>query len=318
MKILKDRSSHLEDEMVINQNKAASKNNMILSLTLLGIIGMIFGVWVWVMSYNFTYSMIIMFLSAVSMQFAWETHKESQRDINAYRKGISGEESVISTLNYLDDTYYLINDIVLERPYGNIDHILLGPNGIFVIETKNYKGTIRCDRDEWSRIYPSKYGFKTYQMTSPSKQAKGNAMALGKFLKENTNIIIKVPDLFISSIVVFAEQNTHLKLDNPTLPVLKIDELNDYILNNKSNIQFTDDDLGSIAKSILNASKTGNPVKEEPKLDCFGGGNFVEPASEGNLGRDQKLKKQDPTVLFANGKVGPQTRAAKAKKDSKK
>jgi hypothetical protein len=69
MKILKDRSSHLENRMAIEQNKAASKNNMILALTLIGIIGIIFGVWV--MLYNFTYSMIIMFLSMVSMQFAW-------------------------------------------------------------------------------------------------------------------------------------------------------------------------------------------------------------------------------------------------------
>ena len=48
-------------------------------------------------------------------------------------KGILGEEMVVETLTPLDNSYVLINDVLLPEGKGNIDHILVGPTGIFVI-----------------------------------------------------------------------------------------------------------------------------------------------------------------------------------------
>jgi hypothetical protein len=41
----------------------------------------------------------------------------------------------------LSDDYYLLNDLYLRDGGGDIDHIVLGPNGVFVLETKNWSGT---------------------------------------------------------------------------------------------------------------------------------------------------------------------------------
>jgi len=195
MKILKERTGHLESRVSIAQNEAAEQNYFIIILGLTGMIGIIIGL--------YTYNILVIFLSVIAMQIAWATNRNSQRAIEAPKKGISGEEAVINAMKYLADTYYLINDVALKQPYGNIDHILLGPNGIFVIETKNYNGgTIRCNGDEWSRLYPGKYGFKAYHMNSPSKQAKGNAVRLRNFLKENTDTLKKWPNLFMNGVVV--------------------------------------------------------------------------------------------------------------------
>ncbi len=46
---------------------------------------------------------------------------------------------VVETLTTLDNSYVLINDVVLPDRKGNIDHILVGPNGVFAIETKSYR-----------------------------------------------------------------------------------------------------------------------------------------------------------------------------------
>lgn len=59
-----------------------------------------------------------------------------------YGKGRRGEEFVTGVLAALDDDYFLMNDIKFSDGYGNIDHVVLGPNGVFVIETKNYSGEI--------------------------------------------------------------------------------------------------------------------------------------------------------------------------------
>lgn len=60
-------------------------------------------------------------------------------------KGYFGEKSVAFFLSKLDDTKYkVINNIMLQ--VGNkttqIDHVVVSNYGIFVIETKNYKGWI--------------------------------------------------------------------------------------------------------------------------------------------------------------------------------
>jgi hypothetical protein len=220
MKILKDRTKHLESRVVTAQNEAAEMNYAVVILAVTGIIGIIIGVYV--------YNLLIIILSLIAMQIAWSTNKKSQRAIEAPKKGISGEDAVIEVLKHLDDTYYLINDIILKQSQsrGNIDHLLLGPNGIFVIETKNYNGTIKCNGDDWTRVYPT----KSYQTSSPSKQTKRNAVMVRNFLRDNTDAIKKWPNLFINGIVVFTGYGVNLKLGNLTVPVLKIDELVDHIL----------------------------------------------------------------------------------------
>ena len=63
-----------------------------------------------------------------------------------YLKGKVGEFAVQAHVKlYLDERYTLINDVTLPDEQGGttqIDHIVLSPFRVFVIETKNYKGWI--------------------------------------------------------------------------------------------------------------------------------------------------------------------------------
>lgn len=66
--------------------------------------------------------------------------------------GARGEEAVISVLSNLNDDYYIFNDLTLELSHtvfwtkhkeyvksAQIDHLVIGPSGVFIIETKNWK-----------------------------------------------------------------------------------------------------------------------------------------------------------------------------------
>ena len=63
-----------------------------------------------------------------------------------FLKGKVGELAVSTHVKlYLDERYILLNDVTLPDEFAGttqIDHILLSPFGVFVIETKNYKGWI--------------------------------------------------------------------------------------------------------------------------------------------------------------------------------
>ena len=58
-----------------------------------------------------------------------------------WRKGALGEYEVGAELERLPDDYLVFNDINTEE-FGNFDHIVVGPKGIFAIETKNWSGLI--------------------------------------------------------------------------------------------------------------------------------------------------------------------------------
>ena len=100
-----------------------------------------------------------------------------------WSSGAEGEEKVAEYLNLLDDRYYVIHDIVLPGRIGNIDHIVLGPNGIFIVETKNHKGHITCNGDWWKQRKIGQRGTPYLgNIGSPSKQVKRKAVLLNKFV----------------------------------------------------------------------------------------------------------------------------------------
>ncbi|MCL6577064.1 nuclease-related domain-containing protein [Kyrpidia sp.] len=67
------------------------------------------------------------------------------RLIDRALRGAKGEERVEEILSSLPDTYRVFHD--LPCPMGNIDHIAVGPAGIFVIESKSHRGKITVTPD---------------------------------------------------------------------------------------------------------------------------------------------------------------------------
>ena len=48
----------------------------------------------------------------------------------SWNKGIKGESIVAEYLNQLPKDYYIFNDVKFPGSYGNLDHVVIGPNGI--------------------------------------------------------------------------------------------------------------------------------------------------------------------------------------------
>ncbi len=165
-------------------------------------------------------------------------------------RGAAGEESVSKILNDLGNDYLIVNDVLLPGCKGNIDHIVIGKNGIFIIETKSHKGRIICRGDYWIQQKIGRRGtlYEPY-IGSPSKQVKRNAVALKKFFEKNYP---RLSHVWINCIVVFTDKDTVLELKNPSVTVLKIETLTDYIRNNKSKIAISQSDYSELEKIFRN------------------------------------------------------------------
>ena len=88
-------------------------------------------------------------------------------------KGKMGEFAVSAHVKlYLDkDHYILLNDCTLpdeQNQTTQIDHILLSPFGVFVIETKNYKGWIFGG--ERQKMWTQKIYKKSFKFQNPLHQ----------------------------------------------------------------------------------------------------------------------------------------------------
>lgn len=116
-------------------------------------------------------------------------------------KGRIGEHRVANILGRLPkDRYQVINDLLLRTSSGNttqIDHVVISQYGIFVIETKFYKGWIFGGENSeyWTQNI---YGHK-YSLRNPIHQNQGHIRALKHLLKD-------FGDIPFISIVAFSRQ----------------------------------------------------------------------------------------------------------------
>jgi hypothetical protein len=164
-------------------------------------------------------------------------------------KGRIGEDTVIKILKGLDDSYYLVNDIVLPSSKGNIDHVLLTPKGIFAIETKNWDGKIICNSDKWRTRSKKTFFCKYFKADgSPSRQAISNAFKLSEFIK--SELFHDTFRVWVEGLVVFTNPNATLELKDPSVRILRSSELIDYIKNYRSRGCLSDGDLQSIGNFI--------------------------------------------------------------------
>ncbi|WP_226641565.1 NERD domain-containing protein [Mesobacillus subterraneus] len=125
-------------------------------------------------------------------------------------KGWIGEKRVSNILSSLDpQDYTLMNDLYLPKENGQttqIDHLLISPKGIFVIETKNYKGWITGS--EHSQYWTQTNYKRKDKLYNPIWQNSGHIKALQSILGDAAS---EIP---IHSVIVFGKEAT-LKFKEP-------------------------------------------------------------------------------------------------------
>lgn len=119
-----------------------------------------------------------------------ETKKDKPK-IAPTRIGELGEYKIDIQLDQLPKNYRCLSDVLLPNKksksgYSQVDHIVLTPYAIFVIETKNYAGTIYGDRNRAKWSVNGKF-----PMLNPFNQNYGHILAVKSFLDgvEDANVV---------------------------------------------------------------------------------------------------------------------------------
>lgn len=187
----------------------------------------------------------------------------------ANRKGELGEYKINIQLDQLPKEYKYLSDVLVKNPkaksgYSQIDHIAITPYGIFVIETKNYQGTIYGGKTRKTWSVNGKF-----KMMNPFIQNYGHIQAIKDILDK------KYHDLFIS-MVSFTKRCTFKideldfrKIASNELLVYDV-ELSDYIHRKVSVLKIqhkepllNEEDISIIYNAIVKANIEDQVIREK-------------------------------------------------------
>lgn len=227
---------------------------------------------------------IIVIIISLIHSFFYEPKRLSPEE-----KGEAGESIVADILCSLPEHYQVINNVLIQNQErtSQIDHIVVSPFGIFVIETKNYSGIISGAEgsENW------KESFKTtgsHYFRNPIKQNWGHIYALSEYLNYDKRLF--------KSIIVFSDSaDLHV---NATVPVIYISQLKETILSYQQELLLLEE-IDPIAKRLKEASYVDADTEDKHTQSV----RTIITKKEEAL-RSGKCPKCGGDLVFRNGKYG--------------
>ncbi len=83
---------------------------------------------------------VLFFVSIVAVAAMW---RRGVRRVASFFVGARGEERVANVLAELPASYHVFHDFMAAG--GPVDHVVVGPAGVFAVETKNWRGRIELE-----------------------------------------------------------------------------------------------------------------------------------------------------------------------------
>lgn len=135
--------------------------------------------------------------------------------------GAKGEDETGRVLKKLPDGYTILGDLTVKTQgrEAQLDHVVVGPAGVFIIETKNMKGRI-CGKDGDQEITQEKRNEKgqliTVRSYNPIKQVSTHVRRLEEILQEAK---LRIP---VKGAVFFTHPQVDVQIATRTIPVFTL------------------------------------------------------------------------------------------------
>ena len=156
-----------------------------------------------------------------------------------FRKGAVGEAVIGYILEGFPDDYRVIND--LSTPFGNIDHVVIGPNGAYIIDTKNWKGVVSADGN----------GELLLNGKPTQKTEVKNLTRRIMSIKEKIKVLCSL-DPYVQGVFAFPSAFVEARWGSTGYVNCMTDErLHDYIVENKKTNKLDKKTIESISQAFL-------------------------------------------------------------------
>ncbi|MCO5067297.1 MAG: NERD domain-containing protein [Kiritimatiellae bacterium] len=170
--------------------------------------------------------------------------RQNARDEKYMAAGLRGESEVAKILTEnLDNSHYLYNDITVRSGFARaqIDHIVVSKKGIFVLETKNWRGRLEGDEGDRKWFQHVHADQPPRALSNPILQNQRHVAVLEKYLRSSG-----APPMPIIPILVFTGRNTTLDIRNQKSLLLWPRETVDAILRHRVENEATEADVDAV------------------------------------------------------------------------
>ena len=203
--------------------------------------------------------------------------REHETNRMTWRKGALGEYEVGAELERLPDDYFVFNDINTEE-FGNFDHIVVGPKGIFAIETKNWTGLIGTNA-EGEIIRNGKPLWRSHIRMLERKVM---------MLREQIVVLTRRDDLFIRGLMVFPKAYIEAGGKTRSIHCLTVERLHDYL--DKCPKRLQPNEIERIARAVKSIGDINSEGPEVPTA------SVIQTTSPEVRGRRSEIRGQTSKV----------------------
>lgn len=163
---------------------------------------------------------------------------ESERENMS--KGAAGEVAVGLRLREFPDEFRVIHD--LATPSGNLDHIVVGPTGVFIIDTKNWRGVVASDGN----------GELTLNGQALDKPYVRRFVARVLNVKEKVQVLAAGLDPYFQTVFVFTAARVEANFGTTgAVHCVREERLFDYIVNKRFGKKLSVQEVDTIARAFV-------------------------------------------------------------------
>ena len=185
----------------------------------------------------------IILVSLAILPFIWKYFarkiKVLEKERACYRKGMMGEDIIGYVLESFPDDYRIIHDLTTQ--YGNIDHVVVGPSGAYVVDAKNWKGVVTANEN----------GELLLNGKPTDKPEVKNLTRAIMGIRDKIKVLSQ-SDLYVKGILAFPSAHVDARWGTTGAIYCVTDEkLYDFIVENKSGSKLSKKEIDSISQAFL-------------------------------------------------------------------
>ena len=243
------KTVRIKSELKTNKNKAFWHTAFALFFTFIfasvGVV-MLYAILIENLTLHIAFPCMFLALSLV-LYYVYITKKKEYEVLNS---GVKGEQQTFEILKKLPKDFTVITNPVLHNrgSVNELDFVVIGRNGVFVVESKNYRGIItgKTSAQNWKQIKHGKN--KTYEkeVKNPAKQAYRQGRRMAEMF---VDVGISA-DIF--PILYFVDNRSELKITDDA-------EINVAIINSENDL--LDFIMKSKGKHIVDESESAEIIR---------------------------------------------------------
>ncbi len=146
---------------------------------------------------------------------------------NKYIKEPRADHALEKALKGFDNKNHLYNFLL------PVPHVLLTPTGILVLHVKPHDGPIACRGEKWQRPFQISRifgGMGQEGLGNPAVELRAEIAKMKDWLAGKIDNAAMVP---VDGYVVFSDPRAQLTLEEPTVPVARVEDLKDTLRKSK-------------------------------------------------------------------------------------